>query len=77
LKKWEAWVTSFPERIGVPRSIAFLREEICAIDLHGFGDASGQGTCTAVYAHIIQISASSQGLITSKSRIAKKGGHHS
>ena len=73
LKHWEAWITSLPERIGVPRSLAFSREEICAIDLHGFGDASGQGTCAAVYAHVIQPSVSSQGLITSKSRLSKKG----
>ena len=73
LKHWKAWITSLPERIGVPRSLAFSREEICAIDLHGFGDASGKGTCAAVYAHVIQPSVSSQGLITSKSRLSKKG----
>ena len=41
--------------------------------MHGFGDASGQGTCAAVYAHVIQPSMSSQGLIISKSRLSKKG----
>ena len=76
-KQWEAWAISLSERIGVTRSIAFSREEICAIDLHGFGDASGQGTCAAVYAHIIQPSMSRQGLIASKSGLSKKGDHHS
>jgi hypothetical protein len=51
---WNKWCRKLPSKIDVPRSLVPHREEVQAIDLHAFGDASGQGTCAAVYAVIHQ-----------------------
>ena len=40
--------------------------------LHAFGDTSGSGISSAVYAVITQASGVSKGLIAAKSRLAKK-----
>ena len=63
---------SLPQKVQVPRSLTANREDIKAIDLHAFGDASKKGVSTAVYAVVYQESCVNQGLITSKSRLAKK-----
>lgn len=70
---WNKWCRKLPSKIDVPRSLVPHREEVQAIDLHAFGDASGQGTCAAVYAVIHQNEGTAQGLVTAKSRLAKKG----
>ena len=57
----------------MPRSLVKFQESIQAIDLHAFGDASQNGVSTAVYAVVIQDSGTNQGLISAKSRLAKKG----
>ena len=49
------------------------QEEIEAIDLHAFGDASSKGVSTVVYAVKQQTSGGNQGLVLAKSRLAKKG----
>ena len=49
------------------------REQIQCIELHSFGDASGNGVATCVYAVVQQDSGSSQGLIASRSRLSKRG----
>ena len=51
---WNKWCRKLPSKIDVPRSLVPHREEVQAIDLHAFGDTSGQGTCAAVYAVIHQ-----------------------
>ena len=48
------------------------QDEICSIDLHAFGDTSGQGTAAAVYAVVNQEQGVTQGLIKAKARLAKK-----
>ena len=63
-KAWENW-----ERV----SLVEYRVEIQSIDLHAFGDASSKGISAAVYAVTHQPSAFTQGLVTSKSRLARKG----
>ena len=73
MHRWRNWCTRVPSIIEVPRSLVTHRERIQAIDLHAFGDASGQGTSAAVYAVILQGKGIGQGLITAKSRLAKKG----
>ena len=70
---WNKWCEKLPSKIEFPRSLVPCREEVQAIDLHAFGDASGQGTCAAVYAVIYQNQGTAQGLVTAKSRLAKKG----
>ena len=54
------------------RTIAPFREAINSIQLHSFGDASSKGVCAAVYAVVNQESGTTQGLVTSKSRLSKK-----
>lgn len=61
------------DKAEVPRSIAQHQEEITSINLHAFGNASSQGVSTAVLRHHISIDGGSQGLMTAKSRLAKKG----
>jgi hypothetical protein len=73
LNRWLSWEESLPDHVTVPRSLVKNREEIKEIQLHAFGDASGKGVSTVVYAVIRQPSGTSQGLITSKSRLAKQG----
>eukprot|EP00794_Sanderia_malayensis_P000965 gene965-biopygen216 len=73
LQRWQRFVKSLPERIEIPRSVTPIKEEVTSIDLHAFGDASGQGVSAAVYAVVNQESSVNQGLLVSKSRLAKKG----
>ena len=49
------------------------REPIEEIKQHFFGEASGPGTPAAVYGVSRQASGTSQGLVTAKPRLAKKG----
>lgn len=71
--KWKCWENSLPNKIKVPRSIVKHQEEIEFIDLHAFGDASGKGVATAVYAVVKQPSETSQELVVAKARLSKKG----
>lgn len=72
MKHWQSWNANLPEQIEVPRTLAPHREKICSIDLHAFGDTSGQGTAAAVYAVVHQEQGATQGLVTAKARMAKK-----
>ena len=47
-------------------------EKIRSVTLHAFADASSKGVSAAVYAVVDQVKEKSQGLLTSKSRLAKK-----
>ena len=69
--KWVKWVNGLNIKIEIPRSIS-IRETITNIDIHLFSDASINGVCTVAYAVIYQPNKISQGLITSKSRLAKR-----
>jgi hypothetical protein len=55
------------------RSLVKFREEIESIELHVFGDASGDGVSSTVYAIVRKPSGVSQGLVAAKSRLAKQG----
>ena len=70
--KWLKYEQNLPENVTVPRSLAKAEEPIESIDLHGFGDASGIGVSAAVYATVRQPSGVASGLVTAKSRLAKK-----
>ena len=63
------WVNGLNIKIEIPRSIS-IRET--NIDIHLFSDASMNGVWTVQYAVIYQPNKISQGLITSKSRLAKR-----
>ena len=71
--KWTLWEQSLPNKVEIPRSLVKHQEEIEAIDLHAFGDASGRGVSSVVYAVTEQPSGTNQGIVASKSRLAKKG----
>ena len=47
-------------------------EKIWSVILHAFANASSKGVCGAVYAVVDQLKGKIQGLLTSKSRLAKK-----
>ena len=66
------FVKNLPDKIEVPRSIS-KEGEIQRIGLHAFGDASGNGVSIAIYTTVTQDSGTSQGLLTAKARLAKKG----
>ena len=62
--RWKKWCARLPNKIEVPRSLVLHREEVQAIDLHAFGDTSGQGTSAVVYAVVHQNQGTKQGLVT-------------
>ena len=65
------WVNGLNIKIEIPRSIS-TRETITNIDIQPFIDVSISEVCTVAYAVIYQPNKISQGLITSKSRLAKR-----
>ena len=73
LKNWIKWTSQLFEKIEVPRSITSLEETIQAIDLHVFGDASKDRVSAVFYAVTYQQSGMNQMLISSKSRLSKRG----
>ena len=59
-------------KITVARAFQLHQEQIEAIELHVFGDASISGTAAAIYAVIYQSSQVSQGLVTQKPGCRRK-----
>ena len=59
--------------MNAPRNVVKHVGKIMSIDSHTFGDASGKGVAAAVYAVVEQPSGTNRGLVTAKSRLAKKG----
>ena len=84
-QKWLQWEQSLPRQVNAPHSLVNFREAINSIELHAFGDASGEGdvsgegdasgegVASAVYAVVRQPSGVSQGLVAAKARLAKQG----
>ena len=70
--QWIRWLKSLPSEITIPRSITYVHEKATGITSHGFGDANKKGCSTAIYAVVQQTEKVTQGLLASKSRIAKK-----
>ena len=71
-RTWLRWIRSLPGRVTVPRSLCLIDQEIHSVQLHGFGDASKQGCCSTIFVVIHYGDRTTQGLLTAKSRIAKK-----
>ena len=71
--KWKKWKKTLPAKIEVPRSINLKQERVDSIDIHIFGDASLTGISAVTYAIVNQPSGTEQRLLTSKSRLSKKG----
>ena len=72
LQRWEKWERSLPPEVVVPRSSVRHQEEVTAIELRTFEDASIEGVGAAVYAVVKQPSGTTQQLVTVKSRLAKR-----
>ena len=71
-EKWIKWLSSL-KKVEVPRSIAPYLENITLIVLHHFMDASSKAVSAQTIAIVRQPSGTSQGLLSSKSRISKRG----
>ena len=56
----------------LPHSAVSFQEEIEAIDLYVFGDTSGSGTATVMYAEVYQKSGINQGLLLLKQDVQEK-----
>ena len=71
-QRGEEWCASLPSQYEVPRSLAPHQEPVSAVTLHAFGDASKVGVSAVVYAVVEQAHGTTQGLVCSKSRLAKR-----
>ena len=71
-KRWNVWQLVISTTFIVPRSLAPFFQRVTAVTLHAFGDASKLGVSAAVYAVVEQQNGTTQGLVCSKSRLAKK-----
>ena len=69
-KQWQQWQRQLPESISVPRCVSM--KAVKDIQLHGFGDASKYGCCVTIYVVASDGVETTQGLLTSKVRVAKK-----
>ena len=68
-RKWNKWVKS----LQTPRSIAPYLENVIQVSLHHSMDASDTAVSAQTVAVVTQSSGVTQGLLTSKSRITKRG----
>ena len=71
-QRWKEWCDRMPKSFSVPRPLAPYIEPIESITLHAFGDASKLGVAAVVYAVVEQEQGTTQGLVCSRSRLAKK-----
>ena len=70
--QWLKWTIDLHDKIRLLRSIPTKGKQMFYIDIHLFSDASLTGVCTVAYIVVNQKNISSQNLITSKSRLARK-----
>ena len=71
--RWLKWESGLPVKLTLPRALTRFHEPVEEIALRAFGDASGVGVAAAVHAMVQQPSGQSQGLITAKACLSKKG----
>ena len=71
MKVWDKWESSLIQKIEIPRSIV-QSNSVTKIDLHVFCDSSKTGSCAEGYIVAHHPKGSSQGLIASKSCLAKQ-----
>ena len=72
MKRWTKWIKGLPhQQIEVPRSIPMYNEKMRSVPFMLL-QTPVQRECAAVYAVVDQLKGKSQGLLTSKSRLAKK-----
>ena len=71
-KDWNKWTKQLRD-VKVPRSLVKESTKVEAVDIHQFADASNLACSTVAIAVIHQGTMSVKGLLTSKSRISKRG----
>ena len=71
MKVWDKWESSLIQKKEIPRSIV-QSNGVTKIDLHIFCDSSKIDCCAVGYIVAHHSEGSSQGLIASKSRLAKQ-----
>ena len=69
---WHPWLKKLPDKITVPGSITSLQLPLTEVKKHGFGEARQKGCPAVIYGVVKHGEYTSQGLLASKSRIAKK-----
>ena len=69
---WKKWEEETLGEYSVPRSITRHQEEVEAVELHAFSDASIKRVGVAVYSVVHQPSGTTQQLVAAKGRLAKK-----
>ena len=72
MRRWKTCLEKLLAKIKVPRAKALMGENISAIQLHGFADASAVGCCAVIFVLIQQGDKISQGILVAKSRLAKR-----
>ena len=70
--KWKKWIYGL-KTVEVPRSIAPYLEDVTAVILHHLMDASKKAVSAETIAIVVQPSGKTQGLLSSKVRLAKRG----
>ena len=70
--KWKKWIYGL-KTAEVPRGIAPYLEDVTAVILHHLMDASKKAVSAETIAIVVQPSGKTQGLLSSKARLAKRG----
>ena len=70
--KWKKWIYGL-KTVEVPRSIAPYLEDVTAVILHHLMDASKKAVSAETIVIVVQPSGYTQGLLSSKARLAKRG----
>ena len=70
--KWKKWIYGL-KTVEVPRSIAPYLEDVTAVILHHLMDASKKAVSAEIIAIVVQPSGKTQGLLSSKARLRKRG----
>ena len=70
--KWKKWIYVL-KAVEVPRSIAPYMEDVTAVILHHLMDASKKAVSAETIAIVVQPSGKTQGLLSSKARLVKRG----
>ena len=73
MKGWLKWENSPPVEVTFHRTLVPHREPVESVELHSFGDACGRDVRAAVYAVVRQQPGVHRGLVTAKTRLAKRG----
>lgn len=71
-KRWKDWLSMLTETFRMPSPVTAYHEPISQLTLDAFSDASSKGVCSAVFQVVHRAQGTTQKLISSKSRLAKK-----